>query len=66
VAQARLSEQFVLNDLTVVGSLAGGGDLGNVDLIYVPEPSTVALVAMGLLSIAGLREHRRRAQIAIT
>jgi hypothetical protein len=65
VAQSGLAEQFVLNDLTVVGSLAGGGDLGNVDLIYVPEPSTVALVAMGLLSIAGLIVHRR-ARIVIT
>ena len=43
VAQAGLSEDFGAGDLTVVGSLAGGGDLGNVDLIYVPEPSTVAL-----------------------
>ena len=34
-AQARLSQEFVLNDLTVVGSLAGGGDLGDVDLMYV-------------------------------
>jgi hypothetical protein len=40
VAQAGLSEDFVLGDLTVVGSLAGGGDLGPVDLVYVPEPSS--------------------------
>jgi hypothetical protein len=66
VAQAGLSEQFVLNDLTVVGSLAGGGDLGNVDLIYVPEPSMIALLAMGLLSIAGFSEYRRRVRIAMT
>jgi hypothetical protein len=65
VAQAGLSERFVLNDLSVVGSLAGGGDLGNVDLIYVPEPSTIALLAMGFLSIAGLIE-RRRARIALS
>ena len=44
VAQMGLSEQFVLDDLTVVGSLAGGGDLGNVDLVYVPEPSAAALL----------------------
>ena len=35
----------MLNDLTVVGSLAGGGDLGNVDLVYVPDPSTMFLAA---------------------
>ena len=49
VAQTGLSEDFVLNDLTVVGSLAGGGDLGDVDLIYVPEPASALLLAIGLL-----------------
>jgi hypothetical protein len=57
VAQAGLSEDFVANDLTVVGSLAGGGDLGAVDLIYVPEPSALALLSVGLL---GLLVRRRR------
>jgi hypothetical protein len=52
-----LSQDFVLNDLTVVGSLAGGGDLGAVDLIYIPEPSTILLLAMGL---AALPRRRRR------
>lgn len=56
VAQAGLSEDFVANDLTVVGSLAGGGDLGNVDLIYVPEPSAIALVAIGLFLCLGWRK----------
>jgi len=32
-----------------VGSLAGGGDLGPVDLIYVPEPATIFLLGLGLL-----------------
>jgi hypothetical protein len=50
VAQAGFSEEFVLNDLTVIGSLAGGGDLGEVDLIYIPEPSGLLL---GLLALAG-------------
>ena len=53
VAQTGLSEDFVANDLTVVGSLAGGGDLGAVDLIYVPEPSTLAMLVFGML--LGLR-----------
>ena len=53
VAAAGLSQEFVLGDLTVVGSLAGGGDLGAVDLIYVPEPSTVALMCLGFLLLVG-------------
>jgi hypothetical protein len=49
VAPAGLAEEFLLGDLSVVGSLAGGGDLGAVDLIYVPEPTSAFLVALGLL-----------------
>ena len=49
VAQAGLSEEFVLGDLSVVGSLAGGGDLGNVDLVYVPEPTSSLLLAVGIV-----------------
>jgi hypothetical protein len=52
VAQRGLSEQFLLNDLTVVGSLAGGGGLGDVDLIYVPEPRSFTLLAFGFLGLA--------------
>ena len=44
-----LTEDDVAADLSAVGSLAGGGALGDVDLIYVPEPSTVTLVMLGLL-----------------
>lgn len=51
VAQPGLSEQFVLNDLAAVGSLAGRGDLGDVDLIYVPEPSTFIMLAFGMVVI---------------
>ena len=58
VAQAGLSEDFVAGDLTVVGSLAGGGALGNVDLVYVPELATLVLLALGLL---GLWRMGRRA-----
>jgi hypothetical protein len=47
VAQAGLSEQFVLDDLTVIGSMAGGGELGAVDLVYVPEPTSAFLLAIG-------------------
>jgi hypothetical protein len=48
VAQSGLSEEFVGNDLTAVDSLAGGGRLGDVDLIYIPEPSSLLLLALGL------------------
>lgn len=53
VAQAGLSEQFVLQDLSVVGSLQGGGALGQVDLVYVPvpEPASVALLIMGMMVV---------------
>jgi hypothetical protein len=59
VAQAGLAEQFVLGDLTVVGSLAGGGGLGAVDLIYVPEPSSLLLLCLAL-AIAAMWTRRSR------
>jgi outer membrane protein assembly factor BamB len=61
VAPAGLDEQFVLGDLSVVGSLPGGGGLGDVDLIFipVPEPSGVVLAATGLLlGLVGIRIRR--------
>jgi hypothetical protein len=60
VAQAGLSEQFLLNDLTVVGSLAGGGALGEVDLIYVPEPTGAVLVSVALAIFTCVVRRRRR------
>ena len=63
VAQVWLSEDFVAGDLTVVGSLAGGGDLGEVDLICNcgPEPSAIVLALAGLVCLAGAR--RRFSQV---
>jgi hypothetical protein len=58
VAQTGLSEDFVANDLTVVGSLAGGGDLGEVDLIYVPEPSGCLLLVLGSVVLLSRRMRR--------
>jgi hypothetical protein len=62
VAATGLSEQFVSDDLTVVGSLAGGGGLGDVDLLYVPvpEPSTLFFLTLALLGMcaAPLRSQR--------
>ena len=61
VAQSGLSEEFVRNDLTAVGSIAGGGALGDVDLIYVPEPASAVLLIFGcLLAGAVRRRHGQR------
>lgn len=59
VAQSGLAEDFVMNDLTVVGSLSGGGDLGAVDLIYVPEPSAIVLLMLAGLAVATRRFRSR-------
>ncbi len=66
VVQVGLSEQFVLADLTIVGSLAGGGALGNVDLIYVPEPGAMTLLVMGAVAMTGGGLVRYRARIRQT
>jgi hypothetical protein len=58
VAQVGLSEEFLLGDLTVIGSLAGGSDLGDVDLIYVPEPPTALLALFGTLATFALLRRR--------
>ncbi len=54
VATVGLTQESLLGDLTVVGSLAGGGALGNVDLIYVPEPSTVLLALVSLVALVSM------------
>jgi hypothetical protein len=70
VAPAGLSEEFVASDLTVIGSLQGGGPLGEVDLIYVPEPSAMLMAALGLVLMAvaprpGRDSRRNGARMAI-
>ena len=62
VAETGLAEEFVLGDLSVIGSLAGGGDLGTVDLVYlpIPEPSTAILSAVAILSACLLLRPQRR------
>ena len=63
VAAPGLSREFLLDDLTVQGSLAGGGELGEVDLIFVPEPSAISLLGFAIATIivsAGGRRTRHR------
>ena len=59
VLPAGLSEDAIAADLSAVGSLAGGGDLGNVDLVYIPEPSTFILLGLGLACVLALIRRRR-------
>lgn len=59
VLPAGLSEADVTSDLSVVGSLAGGGDLGDVDLVYVPEPLGLATALLGIALVTiNLRPRR--------
>jgi hypothetical protein len=58
VAQTGLSQELVLSDLSVVGSLAGGGGLGDVDLIYVPEPNSMLLFALAAVGLYRMRRRR--------
>ncbi len=53
IAQPELAGDFLLSDLAVVGSLAAGGDLGSVDLIYVPvpEPHGIVLLILGVSAL---------------
>jgi hypothetical protein len=59
VAPGGLQQDFLVQDLTVVGSLLGGGALGSVDLVFIPEPGSAILLLLGVA--AGLvGRHRRR------
>jgi peroxiredoxin/uncharacterized membrane protein YeaQ/YmgE (transglycosylase-associated protein family) len=61
VAPQGLSQQFLLDDLGVIGSFVGGGALGEVDLIYVPvpEPSTVVYALLGAVVLLGCQRRNR-------
>jgi hypothetical protein len=48
VTSPGLTEDFLAGDLSVVGSINGGGDLGDVDLVYIPEPTSSGLLIIGL------------------
>jgi len=45
-------------DLTVSGALLPSGGLGTVDLVYVPEPSSVALLGLGMLGLIRARRNK--------
>ena len=50
VAQIGLSSDFIVNDLSVVGSLVGGGHLGEGDLVYLaPDYSDVDFSGQNLV-----------------
>ena len=51
-----LSPQFILSDLTASAAVDDLGLRGKVDLIYIPEPSSLLLA---LLGIVGLLHWRR-------
>ena len=59
VGAANLAKGFLLDDLTASGSLAGGGGTfgPDVQLNYVPEPSTFILFTLALVGLTG--RHRR-------
>ena len=60
VLPAGIAENDVAADLSVVGSLAGGGDLGNVDLVYVPEPGSMLLLIIAFTVGSRLLPRRNR------
>ena len=59
VLDAGIAQETLATDLTVVGSLAGGGDLGEVDLVYIPEPSSLLVLTFAAVCV-GLRKRRSR------
>jgi hypothetical protein len=60
VAQPGFPQAFLLDDLDVTGSLAGGGGLGPVDFIFVPEPSVISLAIIGVLALGFVVRAERK------
>ena len=63
IAEPGLSREFLLNDLTIVGSLDMGGALGEVDMIFmpapVPEPASALLAILAAATAIGFSRQRR-------
>ena len=58
---AGLTAETLGGDLTVAGSILPSGSLGTVDLVYlgaIPEPSSLALMALGFLGLVSGRRKR--------
>jgi hypothetical protein len=51
-------QHLVIGDLAVVGSLEGGGGLGAVDLICVPEPTSFVMLVISLAALGGFCRRR--------
>ena len=62
VLAPEIARETLLADLSAVGSLSGGGDLGDVDLVYIPEPSSFMLLAcFGITCLSwGVRRRGHR------
>lgn len=54
----RLSAETLANDLIVSGAIFPSGGLGTVDLIYVPEPSSMILASMFAVYLARRARNR--------
>ena len=51
-----LSVDALSSDLKVAGSILPSGSLGTVDLVYIPEPSSLVLASLGLLGLVRRRK----------
>ncbi|MCA9199375.1 MAG: PEP-CTERM sorting domain-containing protein [Planctomycetales bacterium] len=52
-----IGKDVLAQDLKVSGSFLGGGSL-EVDLMYVPEPSSMVMIGLGLIGLASIRRKR--------
>ena len=59
VAKRNLSYGFLLDDLTVTGTLVDGSPLGDVTLTYIPEPSTLILLGLGTIGLLAFPRRRK-------
>jgi hypothetical protein len=60
VAKTGLSAEYVMSDITVMGSTAEGRALEQINVIYVPEPTAWLLALFALVSSVAGPPLRRR------